>query len=111
MSSKEWNTWTHPTMQDQYTITFHSSKTLSVAEFDACFNLLERTSSETYKASKDGWKPRSKRKEMKLLDLKYFLIKSEQGIVEGFLSLMPTEEDGYPVIYCYEVHLSSILQG
>ena len=48
---------------------------------------------------------------MKLLDLKYILIKSDQGVVEGFLSLMPTYEDGFPVIYCYEIHLSTILQG
>ena len=48
---------------------------------------------------------------MKLLDLKYFLVKGEDGKVEGFLSFMPTYEDEYPVIYCYEVHLSSLLQG
>ena len=48
---------------------------------------------------------------MKLLDLKYILVKNEQLIVEGFLSLMPTYEDGYPVMYCYEIHLSSALQG
>lgn len=47
---------------------------------------------------------------MKLLDLKYLLIKRDAK-VEGFLSFMPTFEDGYPVIYCYEIHLSSALQG
>ncbi len=47
---------------------------------------------------------------MKLLDLKYFLIKQGSKVV-GFVSFMPTYEDDYPVIYCYEIHLSSALQG
>jgi hypothetical protein len=74
---------------------------------------VELTSAEDYKKSKNGWKPRSKRKEMKLLDLKYLLVKSggNEGKVEGFMSFMPTYEDGYPVIYCYEIHLSTALQG
>ena len=100
-----------PTASEQYAVTLESSKSLSAPDFDACFHLIEFTSSKVYKASKDGWKPRSKKKEMKLLDLKYILVKNEQGVVEGFLSFMPTYEDGYPVIYCYEVHLASNLQG
>jgi hypothetical protein len=47
---------------------------------------------------------------MKLLDLKYLLVKRDSN-VEGFVSLMPTYEDGYPVMYCYEIHLSPALQG
>jgi hypothetical protein len=47
---------------------------------------------------------------MKLLDLKYFLIKRNNQ-VQGFVSFMPTYEDDYPVIYCYEIHLSPTLQG
>jgi hypothetical protein len=109
--SKGWNNWTHPKTKEQYALTLQSSKSLSATDFDACFHLIELTSSETYKASKDGWKPRSKRKEMKLLNIKYVLVKSDQGSVEGFLSFMPTYEDGYPVVYCYEVHLSPKLQG
>jgi hypothetical protein len=71
---------------------------------------VELTSREDYKKSKGGWKPHSKRKEMRLLDLKYFLVKLDQTL-EGFLSFMPTIEDQYPVIYCYEIHLSDALQG
>ncbi len=48
---------------------------------------------------------------MKLLDLKYILVKSEDGEVRGFTSLMPTYEDEKPVIYCYEIHLEEELQG
>lgn len=80
------------------------------AEFDACFKLIEWTSSTDYKKSKDGWKPRSKRKEMELLDMKYFLVKNDQDVVEGFCSFMPTYEDDIPVIYLYEIHLGSGLQ-
>jgi N-alpha-acetyltransferase 40 len=46
---------------------------------------------------------------MKLLDLKYLLVKRDQE-VEGFVSMMPTYEDDYPVLYIYEIHLSSALQ-
>jgi len=47
---------------------------------------------------------------MKLLDLKYLLVK-HNGAIEGFASFMPTYEDGYPVVYCYEIHLAPSLQG
>jgi len=90
---------------EQFNVTLEGPSTLSQTELDACFHLIETTSAEDYKKSKAGWKPRSKRKEMKLLDLKYLLVKRDNR-VEGFLSLMPTYEDDYPVIYCYEVHLS-----
>lgn len=46
---------------------------------------------------------------MKLLDLKYLLVKRD-GKVEGFVSFMPTYEDEYPVIYCYEIHLGEELR-
>lgn len=48
---------------------------------------------------------------MKLLDLKYLLVKRDDGKVEGFVSFMPTYEDGYLVIYCYEIHLGEELRG
>lgn len=31
--------------------------------------------------------------------------------VVAFTSLMPCYEDGYPVVYCYEIHISPTLQG
>jgi len=48
---------------------------------------------------------------MKLLDLKYLLVKNDAGEVDGFCSFMPTYEDDIAVIYCYEIHLSDSLQG
>lgn len=47
---------------------------------------------------------------MKLLDLKYILVKLGDR-VDGFMSFMPTYEDEYPVVYCYEIHLLTALQG
>jgi hypothetical protein len=47
---------------------------------------------------------------MKLLDLKYVLVKRDNQ-TEGFVSFMPTHEDGYPVVYCYEIHLATTLRG
>jgi hypothetical protein len=80
------------------------------ADFEACFRLIEAFSAEDYKKSKGGWRPNAKRKEMKLLDLKYLLVKRGDHL-EGFVSFMPTYEDGYPVVYCYEIHLDPLLQG
>lgn len=96
--------------KDEYEVSLSTAKALSEPDFEACFRLIELTSAADYKNSKDGWKPKSKRKEMKLLDLKYLLVKRDNN-AEGFVSLMPTYEDGYPVIYCYEIHLSPALQG
>lgn len=47
---------------------------------------------------------------MKSPDLRYTVVKSKDGQVKGFTSLMPTFEDGYPVVYCYEIHLLPELQ-
>ena len=77
---------------------------------DACFRLIKASSFEDYKKSKGGWKPNAKRKEMRLLDLKYILVKDEDQI-EGLCSFMPTTEDEQFVIYCYEIHLAPSLQG
>lgn len=68
------------------------------------------TSSQDYKNSTFGWNPKSKRKEMKLLDMKYLLVKDREE-VKAFASLMPTYEDGIRVVYCYEIHLHTELQG
>ena len=81
-----------------------------------CFDLIEETSSNAYRESSTGWSPTKKRKEMKLPDMKYLVVRredaehGEDGVV-GFLSFMITYEDGKEVIYCYEVHLVSKVQG
>ncbi|CAL3970014.1 hypothetical protein PZA11_006332 [Diplocarpon coronariae] len=106
----KWKIWTHPITNIEYTLTLQAAATLAPNDFKACFQLVELTSSEDYKKSKDGWNPRSKQKEMKLLDLKYLLVKRD-ATVEGFVSFMPTFEDDIAVLYCYEIHLSSRLRG
>ncbi|MCJ1294009.1 hypothetical protein MMC34_005566 [Xylographa carneopallida] len=58
-----------------------------------------------------GWHPQKKRKEMRLPDLRYFLVKrTPESPPEGFLSFMLTYEDGKEVIYVYEVHLAETLR-
>ena len=110
-NSTSWKSWTHPQTSTTYSLTITAATALSNPDLESCFKLIELTSSEDYKKSKDGWKPRSKRSEMKLLDLKYVLVKNEQGDVEGFCSFMPTYEDGCAVVYIYEIHLALGLQG
>lgn len=85
---------------------------------DACFKLIEESSAADYKASEVRWSPASKRREMVLPDMKYFVISSsaveEANVptqVLGFVSFMVTYEDGYEVIYVYEIHLDEQLRG
>lgn len=101
----------------QYTISFDSGPNLSASDFLSCYELVRSTSFAAYQASSIGWLPSQKRKEMKLPDMRYLLVKvvAEEtvggGEVEGFLSFMLTYEDGYEVVYCYEIHLKPPLRG
>lgn len=99
-------------------LSLETSPSISPTDIEGCFNLITSTSSTDYKASSIGWSPAKKRKEMRLPDLRYILLKRKTlgsdekgGTVVGFLSCMLTYEDGYEVVYCYEVHLAEGLQG
>ena len=98
-----------------WSLTLQNPYTVLPQELTQCFQLISSTSSTQYAASSMGWHPAAKRKEMRLPDLKYMLLKriSEQQAshVDGFLSFMLTYEDGIEVIYCYEVHLQPSCQG
>lgn len=72
--------------------------------------MIEETSRPDYEASSMGWDEKKKLKEMKSPDLRYVLVKNKSGEVRAFTSLMPTYEEGEPVVYCYEIHLKSELQ-
>lgn len=120
--STPWPTkWLHPMTKHSYTLRLVSSEDLSQAQMDACFNLIESTSGDDYRHSAAGWHPEAKRKEMRSPGLRYVLVTRDSGKeddddeaggeVEGFTSLMPTFENGEPVVYCYEIHLSAGLQG
>ena len=88
------------------------AKDLSQSDLKACLDLVESTSSGDYKASSIGWSRVRKSKEMLLPDLRYVLLrKSHNGVLRGFMSFMLTFEDGFEVIYLYEIHLHCELQG
>ena len=108
--SDEWKSWKHPRSFEEYTISMKTSASLTADELSDCFKLIELTSLEDYKNSSQGWKPKAKKKEMLLQDLKYLLVKHRNEI-KGFCSFMPTTEDEDFVIYCYEIHLDPTLQG
>ena len=109
----------HKDVSRTYSLSLESSSTLTNEDFRACFNLIANTSSDDYEGSSMGWSPAKKWKEMRLPDLRYIILKRKEDDrsqdelpqVEGFLSFMLTYEDGYEVIYCYEIHLSPQLQG
>ncbi|GKT41532.1 N-alpha-acetyltransferase 40 [Colletotrichum spaethianum] len=128
--SSDWTSWTHPKSSKPYALSLKSSSALAQPELQACFDLIEHTSGADYRASKDGWKPLSKLKEMRSPELRYILVKeavaaaggdgddgekadeeSGKGKICGFTSLMPTFEEGDPVVYCYEIHLMEELRG
>ncbi|KAJ5824176.1 hypothetical protein N7447_006516 [Penicillium robsamsonii] len=53
----------------------YSAATISAADLEACLDLIEQTSSEAYSASSAGWSRTKKRKEMKLPDMKYLILR------------------------------------
>lgn len=87
---------------------------------EACFDLVEESSADDYKACEIKWSPASKRKEMLLPDMRYLVVHQRSGSKErtapgastcAFVSFMITYEDGYEVIYVYEIHLERRLRG
>jgi len=92
---------------------------------DACFRLIEQSSASDYKSSEIKWSPTSKRKEMVLPDLRYLIVRqdfshrssdsadlsTDISSVRGFVSFMVTYEDGFEVVYVYEIHLAPDLRG
>lgn len=53
----------------------YSAATISATDLEACLDLVEQTSSEAYIASSVGWSRTKKRKEMKLPDMKYLVLR------------------------------------
>ncbi|KAK5634855.1 hypothetical protein RRF57_010568 [Xylaria bambusicola] len=109
-SDPSWTSWTHPGTHLKYSLSLMSARRLSSDDFNTCYHLIEETSRADYEASTTGWKSVKKIAEMKSPELRYILVKNEEGVVRGFTSLMPTYEEGEPVVYCYEIHLASELQ-
>ena len=111
--------------ETSYSLDIYTAKSIPTADFDACFRLIELTVANAYRSSGMGWSASKKRKEMRLPDMKYLILrrgsrdrtpaKSEEypreGQLLGFLSFMVTYEDGKEVLYCYEIHLSPEAQG
>ncbi|KAL4796529.1 acyl-CoA N-acyltransferase [Aspergillus venezuelensis] len=128
---------------DSYDLSIYTAATIPPSELEQCFNLIEATSSAAYKDSSMGWSASEKRKEMKLPDMKYMILRRRAdassnagdesgkdgegdgagentqaldgsfitGEFAGFLEFMVTYEDGYKVLYCYEIHLTPESQG
>ncbi|GAB1317366.1 hypothetical protein MFIFM68171_07576 [Madurella fahalii] len=105
-------TWMHPQSGTGYNINLACAGNLSEEELQACFSLIEQTSRKDYENSAGKWHPKKKLAEMRSPELRYILVKEKDTqAIRGFTSLMPTYEEGEPVIYCYEIHLQSELQG
>ncbi|TWU75300.1 hypothetical protein ED733_006529 [Metarhizium rileyi] len=102
--------WTHPATEAVYTISLVQSGCLSEEQSNSCFALVDETSSQDYRASQQGWHPAAKKREMLSPDMRYVLVQ-RGGEVCGFVSLMPTRENGEAVVYCYEIHLRDEVKG
>ncbi|KAI3340575.1 acyl-CoA N-acyltransferase [Ustulina deusta] len=109
-SDPSWTSWIHPDTHMQYSLALIGARHLTSDDLDACYSLIEETSRADYESSTTGWKPIKKIAEMKSPELRYIIVKNHEGIVRGFTSLMPTYEEGEPVVYCYEIHLTAELQ-
>ncbi|RAL15940.1 N-terminal L-serine N(alpha)-acetyltransferase NAT4 [Aspergillus homomorphus CBS 101889] len=109
-----------------YALDLYTAASLPARVFEQCFALIEETSATAYRASSIGWSPPKKRSEMRLPDMKYLVLRrassggeggadsgpeaDAEADVLGFLSFMVTYEDGFEVVYCYEVHLAAAMQ-
>ncbi|KAI1375477.1 acyl-CoA N-acyltransferase [Hypoxylon crocopeplum] len=111
ISTPTWAEWTNPKTQDKFSLSLNRSGNMSGEDLDACFRLVEETSRADYESSARGWKPSKKLAEMRSPEMRYITVKDITGSVRGFTSLMPTYEEGEPVLYCYEIHLKPELQG
>lgn len=101
---------------DRYLLVLEDHDTINDEDFQHCLKLVEATSAADYRASSTGWSAAKKRKEMRLLDMKYLLLKPlndthTTGAAKGFLSFMITSEDNREVVYIYELHLEDDLRG
>ncbi|KAM3532628.1 hypothetical protein NHJ13051_000091 [Beauveria bassiana] len=129
-SDATWPRWTHPKTREQYVTSLRSPEDMQDAELEACFGLVERTSSHDYRRAAGGWHPEAKRAEMRSPGLRYILVRGapaeeatassdesatensgDGGEIRAFTSFMPTWEDNKPVVYCYEIHLLPELEG
>ncbi|KAI2465159.1 acyl-CoA N-acyltransferase [Annulohypoxylon bovei var. microspora] len=110
-STSTWTEWVNPKTEAKFSLSLVQSSNLSAEDLSACFRLVEETSRADYEASTVGWKPNKKLVEMKSPELRYIIVKDDVGSMRGFTSLMPTYEEGEPVVYCYEIHLKPELQG
>ncbi|OAA44544.1 Acyl-CoA N-acyltransferase [Beauveria brongniartii RCEF 3172] len=125
-----WPRWTHRKTREQYVTSLRSPEDMQDAELEACFGLVERTSSHDYRRAAGGWHPEAKRAEMRSPGLRYILVRGDaaaagvttsdepatensggDGEICAFTSFMPTWEDNKPVVYCYEIHLLPELEG
>ena len=89
-----------------------SAYSIEPQELRTCLDLIEATSKKDYLNSSIGWQPRKKLEEMKLLDLRYLLVRQKTSLIpEAFASFMITYEDKVEVVYLYEIHLSTQLRG
>ncbi|KAE8152648.1 acyl-CoA N-acyltransferase [Aspergillus avenaceus] len=95
-----------------YKAEVYTASMISETDFEACFRLIELTSKDAYVASSGGWSPAKKRREMRLPDMKYLVVRARGSEdVVGFSSFMVTYEDGREVLYVYEIHLGPEVQG
>jgi len=126
---------TLPSTSPYHILHYTPTKVLHDPILHACFSLIEETSSAAYAASSKGWRPKAKQLEMRENGMQYLLvIKTPTPAVPqepqpppspipaaeppeitkqllGFLSFMLTIDDGIPVIYIYEIHLSGSVRG
>ncbi|KAF2463505.1 acyl-CoA N-acyltransferase [Lindgomyces ingoldianus] len=112
-----WENLLSPPKALHISIRVELARDMTQEEFEACFHLVESTSSSSYKSSSIGWNPAGKKKEMCHRDMKYILVRAAAPSkhIVGFLSFMYTYDDPpndwLSVLYIYEVHLEEELRG
>ncbi|KKK18258.1 hypothetical protein AOCH_001942 [Aspergillus ochraceoroseus] len=72
--------------EKEYTLEIHTAGTIPAVDLEECYKLIELTSSSAYKSSSIGWSPSEKKKEMKLPDMKYMILRQASAPAPEMLS-------------------------
>ncbi|KAF9785540.1 acyl-CoA N-acyltransferase [Thelephora terrestris] len=95
----------HPSGDLQVGLVLASS--LSAADKGIIWRILADAMKEMYEGSSFGWNPTKKKRELFHKLARFILVRTrESAEVVAFTSFRFEEEDGFAVVYCYELHVS-----
>ncbi|KAF8787471.1 N-alpha-acetyltransferase 40 like protein [Argiope bruennichi] len=91
-------------------IEYKNSSDLLPTELKQIFNLLKTNMQHLYENSEWGWNEDAKSEELTDKDARYLIVKDSNDEIVGFSHFRFDVEVNYPLLYCYELQISSNIQ-